>query len=432
MLNPDWICYFGQGGGKFRGCDAHVPGGGICGGYDENEQCKKVPYCSAKRINFYCPKHWMWQLQCEHSQHCECQTCIRVELGLTQLTGGAQASGQVQDNRVQGQLAGGMEALRRIALAVKVGPWMQKHVCAAGHAQTLLSDLWNDMVPRILREECSENLPKLSLHLFGSEAYGVQLPSSDVDVVGIISNVGTADLEAREAFLSFQRALLQILFFWLRTEDGVSNVSEHIDWKSTVVYRIHGVKVDLSLSDHASEHRGHSLSVYVAECLGKLRSQRVCPRVQEACRVLVAWAKEQGICADGNVSRTKSTYGALKTVHWVLLCIVALQRHSVHAQEVVPDDYLRRAASKMAEGINNMPLESHLIDIDVRCTSNEFRFPMFCERDQRYSSDPIAIMVSGYQSWPIKNVATGLAQGFVTHMRSCLRSVIDWETEVYV
>ena len=153
--------------------------------------------------------------------------------------------------------------------------------------------------------------------------------------------------------------------------------------------------------------------------------------MQEACRVLVAWAKEQGICADGNVSRTKSTYGALKTVHWVLLCIVALRRHSVHAQEVVPDD-LRRAASKMAEGINSMPLESHLIDIDVRCTSKEFRFPMLRERDQRYSSDPIAIMVSGYQSWPITNVATGLEQGFVTHLRSCLRSVIDWETEVYV
>ena len=426
MLNPEWICYIGQGGGKSRVCDAPVPGGGICGGCDENGQCKKVPYCSAKQINVYCPKHWMWQLQCEHSQHCECQRCMQyaVELRLTRLTGGAQASGEVQDNRAQGQLAEGMEALRRIALFVKNGPWMQEHISAAGHAQTLLKNLWNDMVPRIMREKCSATLPRLSLHVFGSEAYSVQLPSSDVDVVGIISNVGTANLEKEEAFLSFQRTLLHILFFWLHTENGVSNVSEHIDWKSTVVYRIHGVKVDLSLSDHASEHRGHSLSVYVAECLDELSSQCVCPRVHEACRVLVEWAKEQGICADGNVSRTISKYGALKTIHWVLLCILALSKHIGNVQEAVPDD-LCRAASKMAEGINSMPLESHLIDIDVRCTSHKFRFPMLCERDQRYSSDPIAIMVSGYQSWPIKNVATGVKQGFVTHMQLLLRSVID-------
>ena len=58
-----------------------------------------------------------------------------VELGFMQLTGGAQASGGVQNNRVQGQLAGGMEALRRIAMVVKDGPWMQEHVFAAGHAR---------------------------------------------------------------------------------------------------------------------------------------------------------------------------------------------------------------------------------------------------------------------------------------------------------
>jgi hypothetical protein len=117
--------------------------------------------------------------------------------------------------------------------------------------------------------------------------------------------------------------------------------------------------------------------------------------VTRACQILVAWAKERGICGKG---------WCLRSIHWVLLAVVSLAqcKYSTPADHWPFNSDFWHVLQLIASTISVLPLHSHMIDVDISCVKDDdISLPTLKYRSCRDDA-PIVIYIRRYRTWPDK------------------------------
>lgn len=161
---------------------------------------------------------------------------------------------------------------------------------------------------------------QFSLRRFGSRAYGVALPRSDLDLVCELVLPGEWLRDVDEAFCDWDitAQFLAIVLSRLEGEKRCGSINDAIQGKATISFSFDGqLPVDLTAHIGPQAHTPSEMTAFVRSTLDELPYV-----VRHLASLVVDFTKKRDVCVDrGAVGRR------LKGIHWILLVIAWWRAH---------------------------------------------------------------------------------------------------------
>ena len=206
-------------------------------------------------------------------------------------------------------------------------PLTVAHACHGIHAEQYLEWLKGVLSGQRQAEEAVENMvrvfvsgvanwaPVTSLQRFGSRFYGLQVPSSDVDIVLQLQEGSSRDL-----FLGDLRPLL-------KEGERCTSIKSVISRKHTIELRMSGLRIDLTACCGSPQkvHGPTQMSEFVKAELASLR-----PEIVDVAHLVVDCAKRGHAC---HSNKKEAIAEQLKGIHWILFVLAWSRSMSSFLQE---------------------------------------------------------------------------------------------------
>ena len=168
-----------------------------------------------------------------------------------------------------------------------------------GDAQTAVILFVSQIVQETMTREfgVTSQSPYFEVHVFGSRATGIALPSSDIDILGAWK------LEMTDHPKISYKEWLRRLYDVIRLDPRCSEVHDVIDYKYTVGFKFSRMYVDLTW-ECVHAHRPSIMTRWLMDCLRGLA-----PLAREFLKVLVDIVKDTNAChsrGKGSVKKERS------------------------------------------------------------------------------------------------------------------------------